>query len=117
MDLTSAYPKEANLIKCERIFTYNYADGSVEIEDRWELTRDNNTIRVPLYTVADVVLARQHMIGNMKVSVSGDETDIRCTPLDITDEKILAAWGNNVKRIDVVTKSGKRGSRKLRFEK
>ena len=117
MDLTSAYPKEAKLVKCERIFTYNYTDGSVEIEDRWELTRDNNTIRVPLYTVGDVVLARTHMIGNMKMSVTGDETVISCTPLDITDKQILAAWGNNIKRIDVVTKSGKKGSRKLRFEK
>ena len=117
MDLTSAYPKEAKLVKCERIFTYNYTDGSVEIEDRWELTRDNNTIRVPLYTVGDVVLAGTHMIGNMKMSVTGDETVTSCTPLDITDKQILAAWGNNIKRIDVVTKSGKKGSRKLRFEK
>ena len=117
MDLTSAYPKEANLVKCERIFTYNYTDGSVEVEDRWELTRDNNTIRVPLYVVADVVLARQHMIGNMKVSVTGDETVIPCTPLDITDKKVVAAWGNTVKRLDVITKSGKKGYRKLRFEK
>lgn len=118
MDLTSAYPKEANLIKCEHIFTYNYADGSVEVEDRWELTRDNNTVRVPLYTVADVTSeAGKCIIGNMKMSVSGDETEIKVTPLDITDEKILAAWGNNVKRIDVITKSGKKGSRKLRFEK
>ncbi len=107
MDLTSAYPKEANLVKCERIFTYNYTDGSVEVEDRWELTRDNNIVRVPLYVVADVVLARQHMIGNMKVSVTGDETVIPCTPLDITDKKVVAAWGNTVKRLDVITKSGK----------
>ena len=118
MDLTSAYPKEANLVKCERIFTYDYTDGSVEVEDRWELSGENNTVRVPLYAVADVTPeAKKCIIGNMKMSVSGDETEIRVTPLNVKDEKVLAAWGNNIKRIDVITKSGKKGSRKLRFEK
>ena len=118
MDLTSAYPREAQLVKCERIITYNYSDQSVEVFDSWELERDNNTVRVPLYTTGQVRMQNNScQIGNMELSISGDQTAINHTPMVVKDSKVNASWGENFNRIDVVTSCGKKGSRKMHFRR
>lgn len=116
MDLTSAYPEEAQLVKCERIITYDFRDQSIEVEDKWELKRDDNRIRVPLYTPSPVAVdGERFQIAGMELSISGDNSDVKVVPMTMSDTKVIAAWGDNINRLDIVTVSGKKGSRKMRF--
>ncbi len=118
MDLTSAYKKEAGLVKCERTITYNYSDCSVEVEDSWTLERDNNRVRVPLYTIATVEKqGNDYKIGNMLMSVSGGNSSVSATPMIVEDPKVSAAWGKNFTRLDIVTTGGSKGSHKIRFSR
>ena len=116
MDLTSAYPEEAQLVKCERIITYDFRDQSIEVEDKWELKRDDNQIRVPLYTPSPIAVEGERIqISGMELSISGDNSDVKVVPMTMTDDKVIAAWGTLINRLDIVTVSGKKGSRKMRF--
>ncbi|MBE6367868.1 MAG: hypothetical protein E7052_08185 [Lentisphaerae bacterium] len=117
MDLTSAYPKEAKLVKCERIITYSYIDQSVTVLDKWELKQDNNTVSMPLYTpLALEKTGQDFRIGNMRLSIRGDNVKTQVTPLTMTDRNVIVSWGKKINRLDIVSRSGAKGSCELRFE-
>lgn len=116
LDLTSAYPAEAQLEKCERIITYSFVDQSLEVEDKWQLKRDNNRIRIPLYTPKEVISdGKEYRIGTMQMSASGNVDKITVTPMTMDDARVIYQWGKKINRIDVVSVSGKTGSCKMRF--
>ena len=116
LDLLNAYPAEAELEKCERIITYDYRDQSLEVEDKWQLKRDNNSIKIPLYTPQRVASqAGSYRIGNTLLSVSGSAVQTALESLVMTDAKVIANWGENINKITITTSSGKTGSCKMRF--
>jgi hypothetical protein len=116
MDLTSAYPADAQLVKCLRTITYSYEDNSVEINDEWELKTDKNTVKIPLYTPVSVKHNNgKYLIGNMTLTIKTAGTHANVKKLDINDAKITKAWGNNIHKIELITSSGKKGSCKISF--
>lgn len=116
-DLTTAYPKEAQLKKCTRTITCDLTDNTVEVLDQWELERDGNTIRTPLYTPAQVTSAPNgYAIGDMTFSVDNPTAEVQITPLKIEDKDVVKAWGENINRIDLTVSSGAKGSYKMVFK-
>jgi len=116
MDLTSAYLPEAKLVSARRTITYDYGDQSVETADAWELSRSRNTVRIPLYTPHRVKTADGGLIlGSMRLEITGDPHEIKVENLPISDPHLRRDWGENLTRITITVKSGKRGGCRMRF--
>lgn len=117
LDLTSAYPAEAGLEKCERIITYDYRDQSLEVEDKWQLKRDNNSVKIPLYTPQEVVKENNSFcIGNVRLTLAGSNLQTCNEKLVMTDAKVISNWGKDINKITVSCSSGKVGFSKMRFK-
>ena len=116
MDLTSAYLKEAQLVQCLRTITYDYTDQSIGIDDVWELSRADNTVRIPLYTPQEVKIDGNVItIGNMRLEITGKNCTATCTAVPMTDPGLPRHWGDRLHRIDLTVKCGKQGGCKLHF--
>ncbi|MBQ9336926.1 MAG: heparinase II/III family protein [Lentisphaeria bacterium] len=116
MDLTSAYPPEAGLSRYQRTVTYDYARQTVEVEDRWELKKNANTVTFLLYSPGPVRKRKNGLsVASMNMDIDGCGHEIELEKLPMTDPRLRYDWGESLTRIKITAKSGKKGAFTMRF--
>ncbi len=115
MDIAKAYPKQAGVKKCLR--QIEFSDREITIHDRWQLTADSNTVKIPLYTPAPVLKTPGGLfIGKVRLNLA-PEVKIKLETVDLSDDpKLSYSWGKSLNKIILTIHSGKKGEIKLTFK-
>ena len=115
MDTTTSYVPEAKVKSCVRELVYDCNAKVLNLIDSWELETDSNDIYANFFTSAKVV-QRDGKLFIGKVAVTFDGCDFIVEKVKITDSSQLANWGKSLNRIQIRTKSAKKGNWHLSFE-
>lgn len=111
LDIAPAYPEEAGIESWERRIVFDRGEG-IDIEDRFEFSRDIKEIMLAILTPASVDLGQsgsirlnERPILDGRLSAAGSVTydgelfsaDVESIPLN--DERMRSTWGEEIYRI------------------
>ena len=105
-DIASAYPAEAAVQRWQRGVTLDRRTPAVELEDRYELTKWKEPVRLNLMTPlrADTSRRGEVRLGGLYILIF-DPRQLHATveEIRVSDQQLRSVWGDAVERLVLTT--------------
>jgi len=105
-DIASAYPAAAAVQRWQRRVTLDRKAPALELEDKYELKRWKEPVRLNLMTPLSVDTSKPgavHLGGRYVLTFDAHELHAAAEAIPITDEHLRSVWGDRVERLVLTT--------------